>query len=186
MAIEIERSRRLFTVDEYDRMVEAGVFGPEDRLELINGEIVEMSPIGLPHAVCVTNLTRIFITRLGDRAVVWTQNPVTASTRSKPQPDLALLRPRSYRHAHPAVEDVFLLIEVADTSLAYDRRVKLPLYANAGVPEYWIIDTDAEAVETFRAPAASGYRDTRRITRDGTVAPSAFPDVTIRVADLFA
>jgi Uma2 family endonuclease len=186
MATEIERARRLFTVDEYDRMVEAGIFGPEDRLELINGEIVEMSPIGLGHASCVANLNRILVTRLVGRAVVWPQNPVTVLTHSKPQPDVTLLRTRSYRERHPDVNAVFLLIEVADTSLVYDRRVKLALYARGGVPEYWIVDTEAESVETFQTPTGDGYRDTRRITRDGIVAPAAFPDLAISVAELFA
>jgi hypothetical protein len=129
MSTAIQQARRLFTVDEYDRMVRARVFGPDDRLELIDGEIVEMSPIGPRHAACVANLTRILVTQLGDRAVVWAQNPVAIPLRSKPQPDLALLRPRSYVDAHPGPEDVLLLIEVADTSLAWDRGVKLALYA---------------------------------------------------------
>ncbi|MBI1735450.1 MAG: Uma2 family endonuclease [Candidatus Rokubacteria bacterium] len=186
MATEIDRARRLFTVDEYDRMGVAGVFGPEDRLELINGEIVEMSPIGPRHAACVASLTKVLVIKIGERGVVWAQNPVTVPRHSKPQPDVAVLRARSYRDGHPEPDDVFLLIEVAETSLAYDRGVKRDLYARAGIAEYWIVDTDAETVEVFRRPAAGGYGETRRMTRDDTIAPSAFPDVTIRVGDLFA
>lgn len=186
MATEAERARRLFTVEEYDRMVEAGIFGRGDRLELINGEIVEMSPIGTRHSACVANLTRIFVIGLGERAVVWAQLPVTVLKHSKPEPDLAVVRRRSYYHAHPGVDDVLLLIEVAETSLAYDRRVKLELYARAGITEYWIVDADAEAIETFQTPVAGAYRETRRIARDRTIAAAASPDLTIRVADLFA
>jgi len=185
MATEIQRARRLFTVDEYDRMVRVGVFGPEDRLELIEGEIVEMSPIGNRHAACVTTLVELLTTRVGPRAIVWPQNPVTILPRSKPQPDVALVRRRSYLEAHPTVDDVMLLIEVGDTSLAMGRGVKLGVCARAGVSEYWVIDTTTETIETFGAPERGGYRDTRRIERDGIVAPAAFPDVRIRPAELF-
>lgn len=185
MATEIERARRLFTVEEYDRIAAAGVFGPEDRVELINGEIVEMTPIGLRHAACVAAVNRILVTRVGEPGVVWVQSPVTIPAHSKPPPDVAVLRARSYRETPPAVDDVLLLVEVADTSLRYDRTVKLELDARAGIREYWIIDTDAETVDAFRRPAAAGYGETRGITRDDTIAPSAFPDVTIRVRDLF-
>lgn len=185
MATEIERARRLFTVEEYDRMVMAGVFRPEDRLELIDGEIVEMSPIGPRHAACVNNLSRILVAGIGERAVVWAQNPVTVPPRSKPEPDVALVRSRSYLQAHPGVEDVLLFLEVAETSRAYDRRVKLGVYARAGIPEYGIVDTSSETIEAFSAPGRAGYRDTRRIARDELVAPAAFPDVRISAAELF-
>jgi Uma2 family endonuclease len=186
MATEIQRARRLFTVDEYDRMVTAGVFGPDDRLELIEGEIIEMSPIGHRHTACVANLLKIFVSRLGERAVVWPPGAVRLSTRSKPEPDVTLLRPHSYRDAHPGVQDALLLIEVSDSSLAYDRGVKLALYARAGIPEYWIVDVDGRMVETFRTPTVGGYRETRRFARDEVIAPLSFPDVTFRVSELFA
>lgn len=186
MATDTEGARRLFTVDEYDRMVAAGVFRPDDRLELIDGEIVEMSPIGPRHAAFVANLTRIFVTRIGERAAIWPQNPVTIPPRSKPQPDIAVLRARSYWDAHPGVDDVLLLVEVAESSLGYDRSVKRDLYARVGIPEYWIVDAVAEAIETFSRPGPRGYAETRRMTRADTIAPMAFPDVTFRVAELFA
>jgi Uma2 family endonuclease len=186
MATEVERARRLFTVEEYDRMVEVGILGENDRVELIEGEIVEMSPIGYRHGACVANLTRIFNRRLDDRAVVWSQSAVTVSARSKPEPDVGLLRPRSYFDGHPGIGDIFLLIEVAESSLAYDRTVKLGLYAAAGVPEYWVVDAESCTVETFRTPIGGGYRDSRRYSRDELIAPGAFPDVAFRVAEVFA
>lgn len=186
MATHVERARRLFTVEEYDRMADAGVFGPDDRVELVDGEIVEMSPIGDPHAALVASLTRRLVLAVGSRAVVWPQNPVRLPPRSKPQPDLALLGPRSYLSAGPAAEDILLVIEVADTSLEYDRTVKQRLYARAGIPEMWIVDTTGQAVELYRDPGPAGYRESRRVGREGTLAPLAFPDVVITVADLFA
>lgn len=185
MATEIQRARRLFTVDEYDRMVTAGILGREDRVELIEGEIVEMSPIGHRHTACVANLMRIFITRLSERAVVWPPGAVRLSTRSKPEPDVTLLRRHSYRAAHPDVRDVLLLIEVAESSLAYDRNVKLALYARAGIPEYWIVDVESRTIETFRTLTDTGYRDRRRVAGDEEISPVSFPDVTFRVAELF-
>src|SRR5437870_29144 len=119
MVTEIQRARRLFTVEEYDRMAAAGVFGREDRLELIDGDIVEMSPISHRHTACVANLLKLFFARLGERAVVWSQGSVTLATRSKPEPDVALLRPRSYFERQPEVDDVLLLVEVAESSLAW-------------------------------------------------------------------
>jgi Uma2 family endonuclease len=186
MAIQVERARRLFTVEEYDRMAEAAVFGPEERVELIEGEIVQMSPIGDRHAAFVDNLTRLLITRVGSRAVVRVQGPVRVSSRSKPQPDLLLMRPRSYASAGARTDDVLLLVEVADSSLAYDRTVKLRVYARAGIPEYWIVDTEAETVDVYREPTADGYRAALRVGRDGVVAPLAFSDVAVPVNDIFA
>ena len=126
MAIQAERPRRLFTIDEYHRMAEARVFGPEERVELIEGEILETSPIGPRHAGCVINANRLFVTRLGDRAVVSPQNPVVIRPRSEPQPDLLLLRPRavSYSREHPNMEDVLLAVEVADTTVRFDKRCR--------------------------------------------------------------
>src|SRR5262249_50900301 len=158
-----ERPRRLFTVDEYHRMAEAGVFGPEERVELIDGEIIQMSPIGPRHAGGVINLNRILITRLGNRAVVSPQNPVVIWPRSGPQPDLLVLRPRpaSYSRAHPTPADVLLAIEVADTTARFDRIVKARLYARARIGEYWLVDVDEERVDVFRAPGGEAYADTR-------------------------
>ena len=186
MAVRVERARRLFTIEEYERMVETGILKRDDRVELIEGEIGEMSPIGNPHAAYVTNLTHILVTRVGDRARVRVQGPVRVPPRSKPQPDLALLRPRSYVRVGATTEDVLLVIEVADTSLEYDRTVKLRLYARAGIPEYWVVDANAEVLHLYRAPAGDGYREHRHAVRGETVELPAFPGAAIPVDAIFA
>jgi Uma2 family endonuclease len=188
MALEVERPRRLFTVDEYHRMADASVFGPEERVELIDGEIIQMSPIEPRHAGCVINLNRLLVTRLGDRAIVSPQNPVVIRPRSEPQPDLLVLRPRtiSYSRAHPTPEDVLLAIEVADTTLRFDRIVKARLYARARIAEYWLVDVANARVDVFHDAREDGYRNTAQLTRESSVAPLAFPDCTFSIDDFFA
>ncbi len=188
MAVEIERARRLFTVEEYRRMAEAGVFRPGERVELIEGEIVEMSPIGRRHANCVNNLNRLLVLGLRERAIVSPQNSLQISLRSEPQPDLTVLRRREipYKDEEATAGDVLLLVEVADTSLAWDRTVKLRLYATAGIPEFWIVDASAEAVEVYRVPEGDRYREAERLAGDRSVTPLAFPDLLIPVAAIFA
>lgn len=178
---------RRFSVDEYYRMAEAGILGPDERVELLEGAIIEMAPIGSWHAYCVAWLTNWFSSRLMGRAVVWAQNPVRLDSGSEPEPDLALLRPplERYRQRHPGPADVFLIVEVADTSLAYDRNQKRPLYAAAGIPEVWIVDLLAQQVIVCREPHGSGYRRVTAVSRDGTCSPEAFPDVALPVRDLF-
>lgn len=150
--------RRRFTVDEYRRMAEAGIFSEGDRVELIEGEIVEMTPIGRRHFFCVTTLTHLLVNGVGDRALVSIQNSFRLSGRSEPEPDVAVLRRRpDYRSVDVGPDDVVLLIEVADTSLEYDREVKLPVYAQAGIPGVWIVDLSGERVEVYRRPGRDGY-----------------------------
>jgi Uma2 family endonuclease len=188
MAIDVEVSRRLFTVDEYHRMAEAGIFHPDERVELIEGEIVEMSPIGPRHAGCVINATRLFITRLGDRIVLSPQNPVVIRPRSEPQPDLLLLRPRtiSYSREHPTPEDVALAVEVADTTVRFDRVVKARLYARARIAEFWLLLPNDMTVEIHRAPGPDGYGRVTQHGFDQTVSALVFPDVGFAVSDFFA
>ena len=187
MAIEVERPRRLFTVEEYHRMADAGIFHPDERVELIEGEVVEMAPIGPRHVGCVINATRLFITRLGDRAVVSPQNPVVIRPRSEPQPDLLLLRPRavSYSRELPTSEDVLLAVEVADTSVRFDRLVKAHLYARAGIAEFWLCLAMDGAIEVYRGPGADGYASITLHGPGQTVSPLAFPDVGFAVTDFF-
>ena len=144
MAIEVEIPRRRFTVAEYHRMVEVGIFHRGERVELIDGEIVQMAPIGPRHAGCVINATRLFITQFGGRAVVSPQNPLVIQPRSEPQPDLLLLRPRavSYSREHATPEDVLLTAEVADTTARFDRLVMAHLYARARIAEFWLFLTE--------------------------------------------
>jgi Uma2 family endonuclease len=188
MAVEVAAARRLFTREEYHRMGEVGILKPTDRVELIRGEVVEMSPIGRRHVAFVDNLTQLLAVRLAGRAIVSVQNPVALSDDTEPQPDLKVLRrrqvPYKEREAYP--EDVLLLVEVAETSLAYDRSTKLKLYAEAGIPEYWIVDCAAESIAVHRTPEAGRYRDVTRVAGAATVTLQAFPDVTLALPDVFA
>lgn len=156
-----------FTVDEYHRMAELGLWGEDDQIELVEGEIIDMSPIGPRHAACVRRLNDRLSQRVRERATLGVQDPVRLSDLSEPQPDIAVLRHRSdyYADAHPGPGDVLLLIEVADTSVAFDRGTKVPLYARAGVPGVWLVDLDGEAVEVFEGPGRNGYTETRRAHR---------------------
>jgi Uma2 family endonuclease len=177
---------RLFTVEEYDRIVEAGILGENDRVELVNGRIVEMIASGSRHAACVIRLNALLSKHVADRAIVLVQNPVRASELSEPEPDLGLLRPRSdyYAAAHPGPGDMFLLIEVAETSLDYDRSVKAALYAAASVPEVWIVDLNLGQIEVHRSPGPDGYAEVRSLGADERLAPLAFPDVSLAVRDI--
>ena len=177
---------RLFTVEDYYRMAQVGILGEDDRVELIEGEIIQMTAIGSRHAACVDRLTATFVRALASRVVVHVQNPVRLSELSEPQPDLALLKPRGdyYQERHPGPDDVLLVVEVADSSLEYDRSVKLPLYAAAGVQEVWVIDLTRDRVESFRIPDAAGYLEAWVLEAQDTVAPLAFPDVTVSVRDV--
>ena len=187
MAVETETARRRFTREEYHRMGEVGILKPTDRVELIRGEVIEMSPIGPRHSAFVDNLTQLLVTRLAGQAIVSVQNPVVLADDSEPQPDLKVLRRRSYKERTADAADTHLLIEVAETSLRFDRSVKLRLYAETGIPEYWVVDCVAEAIEIHRAPDRDGYRDVTRVTGGGaTVSPQAFPDVTLTLAEIFA
>ncbi len=178
-----EVQRRLFTVAEYHQMLASGILGEDDRVELIEGEIIEMNPIGSRHAACVRRLARTFFEQVAGRAIVSVQDPVRLGDRSEPQPDLALLKPRPdfYAGAHPGPEDVLLLVEVADASADYDREVKLPLFARAGVSEVWLVDLEGRTIEVYRHPTAAGYRDASRLAAGEEVSPQALPDIRARV-----
>jgi Uma2 family endonuclease len=178
--------RYRFTVDQYHRMGQAGILGPDCRVELINGEIFEMSPIDPWHAGIVDWLVERFVTGLSGRAIVRAQNPTIVDRHSEPEPDVMLVARRDdfYRTAHPTPEDALLIVEVANTSLGHDRRRKLPLYARTGVPEVWIVNRRADAVDVFRDPSSDGYRDQFRRGRGEHVAPSAFPDLRLSVDEL--
>ena len=188
MAVEVAATRRRFTRAEYRRMTEVGILGEDDRVELIRGEIVEMSPIGRRHRAFVDNLNQLLVLRLAGRAIVSVQNSVALTDDTEPQPDLTVLRRRQvpYKEREAYADDVLLLIEVADTSLAYERSTKLRLYAEAGIPEYWVVDCVAEAVEIHRTPGPEGYRDVSRAAGTATLTLHAFPDVELRTAEIFA
>jgi Uma2 family endonuclease len=142
-------------------MADAGIFDEDSRVQLLDGQIYSMAPIGSRHAACVRRLTHLFVERAGTEATVSIQNPVRLDAASEPEPDLALVRPRAddYAGHHPTPDDVVLLVEVADTSLGFDRDVKLPLYARAGIPEVWIVALEAGAVHVFRQSDADRYAE---------------------------
>ena len=179
-------TRRRFTIDDYHRMGEAGIFHEDDRVELLDGEIVEMSPIGTRHTGGVNRLTALFTHRLGRRAVVSVQNPIVLDDYSEPQPDLTILAARSdfYSTAHPRPPDVLLAIEVSDSSVSYDRSIKLGLYARRHLRELWLLDLPGKALDVYRRPTASGYREHQRLVRGRRIAPLAFPRVHFRVAEI--
>jgi Uma2 family endonuclease len=178
--------RRHFTVDEYYCMAKAGVLREDERVELLDGEIIEMSPIGGRHAGCVDDLGEWFILRLAGRARVRVQNPVRLSSGSEPEPDIVLVRPRPdrYRQNHPRPEDILLIIEVSDSTLDYDRDTKLPFYAAACIPEVWIWDLNGERVLVYREPHDGQYRRSSVIERGGVLSPKAFPDLELLVDDI--
>jgi Uma2 family endonuclease len=184
MALELKR--RLFTVAEYHQMAEAGILGEDDRVELIEGEIVEMTPIGARHAECVDRLTDLFFRVFGGVARVRVQNPVGLGEHSEPQPDVALVRrkPGFYTSGHPTPGDVLLLVEVADSSADPDRRVKVPLYARSGIQEVWLVDPEPETITMYRDPTPEGFRTAQIVRRGETLSPLAFPEHSISVASV--
>jgi Uma2 family endonuclease len=188
MAVEVAATRRRFTRAEYYRMAEVGILGRRDRVELIRGEIVEMSPIGPRHSAFVDNLNRLLVRRLPDDVIVRVQGPVALADDTEPEPDLTVLRRRAvpYKDREAWAEDALLVIEVAESSLAYDRSTKLRLYAEAGIPEYWVVDCTAETVEVHRGPGPDGYREVGLVRGAATMRLQAFPDVELSTIDIFA
>lgn len=183
---EILVRRRRFTVDEYYRMAEAGVLHEDDRVELIDGEVISMSPIGNRHGAAVDRLTELLVLRLAPRATVKVQNPLRIDQHSEPQPDLVVARRREdfYAAGHPRPDDTLLVVEVGDTSARFDRVVKAPLYARSGVPEVWLVDVVADEVRVLRAPGPEGYTDDAVKRRGEVISPGAFPDLVLRVDDV--
>jgi Uma2 family endonuclease len=181
-------TRRRLDIDVYYRMAESGILTDPRHVELIDGEIIDMAAIGSPHAAVTNRLARLFSRALRDEAaLVNVQSPLRLDPYNEPQPDVILLRPRAddYRASHPSAADVFLLVEVSETSLAYDRSIKLALYAKFGVPEVWIIDLPGNAVEVYRERKEGAYASRERLT-EGLLAPALVPDLTIDVTGLLA
>ena len=178
----VEVTRHSFTVAEYERMGRFGIFPVDVRVELVNGEIIELSPIRERHAACVAVLTQLITLRLRLSALVWAQNPLVLDDYSEPQPDLAVLNPRAdnYRTSKPKPDVVLVVIEVSDTTLEYDREVKVPLYAAAGIPEAWVVNLPEECIEVYSDPAGGAYRTARSYARGQklqahTLAPLRLP-----------
>lgn len=178
--------RPLFTTSEYYHMASAGTLSHDDRVELIEGKIIPMIPIGSHHAGTVSRLNQQFSQKDQPVFLVSVQNPVRLSDYSEPVPDIALLRPRSdfYTQSHPQPEYVLLIIEVADTSLVYDREVKAPLYGQSGIVELWIVDLAHDCVWVYRRPSPIGYQEVRQLERGQQVVVQAMPRVVLAVDDL--
>jgi Uma2 family endonuclease len=178
--------RRRLTVDDYHRMGDAGILQEDDRVELLDGELFQMASIGSPHAGIVIRLESRFGALAVGRYLVSTQNPIQILPYSEPQPDIVLLRPRAdtYCSALPQPSDVLLLVEVADSSLEWDRDVKIPMYGRHGVIESWLVDLEHRTVTVFRNPTQDGYRSSVEI-REGVVSPCCFADIAITLNDLF-
>ena len=178
--------RHRWTVAEYHRMGEVGLLNEDSRVELIDGEIVEMAPIGSFHGGNVNRFVRLLSKVVGNKAIVAVQNPVVLSGYTEPQPDLAILRWRAddYEQSNPHPEDVLLIIEVSDSTLRYDRDVKVPLYAHHGIPEVWLLDLQQRQIEIYRDPAHGQYRQ-RDCRRTGQIAPILCPDAVIELAEVF-
>jgi Uma2 family endonuclease len=168
-------------VEEYHRMAETGVLAPDARVELIEGEVLDMAPIGTRHAGVVKRLNALLSTALAGRAIVSVQDPIRLGHRSEPQPDLALLKPRDdfYARSLPTPADTLLVIEVADTTGAYDRQVKLPLYARHGVPELWIVDLEMSVLRVCRKPNGDNYGDIATSAEPGMTAIAELPGIAI-------
>lgn len=179
-------ARRRFTVDEYHRMGEAGILSEGERVELIDGEVVRMPRTTPRHAGSVNRLVSLWTARLGARAVVHIRNPVRLPAYSELQPDLALLRPRAdfYATSHPEASDVLLLIEVSDTTIEMDRRIKIPLYARYGIREAWLLDLTRDRLEVYRHPDSDGYRDVRVVERGQPLTAEAFPDTVLSADEI--
>jgi Uma2 family endonuclease len=185
MAVQILRWQ--FTVADFARMVEAGILAEDDRVELIDGEVRAMSPIGPRHVAIVNRLNALMSRQLADNAIVSVQNPIQLTDYTEPQPDIAVLRPREdfYARALPLPEDVLLVVEVAETSLEYDREEKLPRYAQVGIPEVWLIDVERETVTQYTQPDGMHYRHEQSLARGQRLVSVSVSTLRLSVDDIF-
>jgi Uma2 family endonuclease len=184
--MSVQLRKRYFNVDDYYRMAEAGLFSEGDRVELIEGEVVEMSPIGKRHAGSVNRLNKLLNRNVGELAIVSVQNPIGINDFSEPQPDLTLLKPRAdfYSNSHPVPADVLVVIEVCDTSVEYDRNVKLPLYARAGIPEAWLLILPDDTIEVYLNPKDGKYQKVQRLKRGRTLVSHTVPGLKFSVDEI--
>ena len=180
--------RHLLTLDAYHKMDEAGIFHEDDRVELIEGMLIDMAPIGSDHAGQVIQLNAVLNTAFSGRVLVSQQNPIRLGEHSEPQPDVAILRLREdfYRTSHPQPQDILLLIEVSGTTARYDREIKVPLYARHDIPEVWLIDLQHKQLEIYRQPSADGYRQILRPAKDERISPALLADASLAISDLWS
>ena len=180
------RDKRKFTVAEYYRMAEVGILHHTERVELLDGEIIVMAPIGIPHATGVRRMERVLHQALGAAAAISVQNPVRLDDHSEPEPDIALLRFREddYATAHPGPADVLVVMEVSDSTLDFDREVKSKRYAAAGIPEMWVMNLPGDCLDRLDQPGPAGYARHTVFRRGEKISPAALPDLELAVADL--
>jgi len=185
--MNVKLQTRKFTVEQFHKMSEIGVISENERVELIRGEIIEMAAIGVRHASCVNRLVNLLIKLLEENIILAPQNPIELGDTSQPQPDIALLRPRAdfYQTSFPQAGDIFLLIEVADSTVKYDREVKIPLYAENNIIEVWLVDVNQQVVEVYREPIKQGYQRIETLRQNQSLVIKAFPDVNIAVNEIF-
>ncbi|MEO7854093.1 MAG: Uma2 family endonuclease [Rubrivivax sp.] len=179
--------RHRISTEDYHRMGAAGVFAPDARVELIDGEVIDIAPRGTRHWAAVTRIDHLLRPCIGDRALVAVQTSIRLGRHSEPQPDIALVKPRDdfYSKALPTAADTLLVIEVADTTARYDREIKLSLYARHGIGELWIVDLEANLLRLYSAPSGEGYSQSREIAQPGITAIAALPGATIDLGRLF-
>jgi Uma2 family endonuclease len=178
---------RLWTVDEYRRMTETGILNPDERVELIDGQIISMSAKNPPHAatnLCAADYLRSLLAGL---ALIRIQDPIALSYNSEPEPDIAVVQidPRLYQDFHPGPDNILLLVEIADTTLETDRKRKAPAYAKAGITDYWILDVNTRQVYVFREPGEANYRQETVFNEDDVLSMLAFPEIEVRISQLF-
>jgi Uma2 family endonuclease len=185
MAAEV--TKKLFTVDEYYSMAEAGILGPDERVELVEGEIIQMSPIGHRHGVRVVRASTLFFRALDTKAVISTQGTLLLNKRTEFEPDLVVFKPRAdfYASGRAKPADVLLVVEMADSSLSYDRKIKIPLYAAAGIPEVWLQAIENDLLLVYRDPRGKNYASSLELQRNESVSPIAFPEIRFSIDNLF-
>lgn len=181
MAIQLEY--RQFTIDDLDQMITSGILAEDERVELIKGQLITMSPPGILHAACVDRLTKTLSRQVADDVLISVQNPIATHIHTQPEPDVFLLAPRAdfYTKGRPTPSDVLLLIEVSDSSLQYDQETKLPLYATAGIREVWIVNLPEQSIDCYSTPTAHGYRLRERFFPGDTIHPDSMPAVAVDV-----
>ncbi len=175
-----------FTIDEYYHLAEAGILHEDDNVELIEGRIIDMTPIGSKHASCVKRIIELLTDRLQKRATIGVQDPIDLNEQTEPEPDITILKKRSdfYAEHHPRPEDVLLIIEVADSSINYDRSIKIPLYAKSGIQEVWLINLIENIIEVYQNPSQIGYKICKKVYKEDTISPLCFSDINIKASEI--
>lgn len=177
---------RRLSVQDYYRMVESGILQPDERVELLEGQIIQMAAKGTAHSAAVSRIEKLLRNRLGDRALLRFQDPVQLNNYSEPEPDVAVVQPDPsfYEDHHPRPSEVFWLVEVSDSTLKFDREIKAPAYARSGIAEYWVLDVNVESLYVYRSPSQGGYRSETILSEKATIAPLAFPECVIAVREM--